>query len=87
MKLKTQTNFLNNIQRYIQNYYPYILFFILMLFIHLFMGFHGDDIRFSKFLSNGSIIEFIFERYNTWSQRVVIECVLIFLTKLNIIVW
>lgn len=73
--------------KFIRDYYPFIIFFILMLFLHVVMGFLGDDIRFSKVLSNQTVIDYAVLRYNTWSSRMIIESVLISISHVNMILW
>lgn len=84
MKLIKENDNLNKILR---QYYPLIIFFILMLVLHLIMGFLGDDVKFAKVLPKYSILDFMVLRYNTWSSRVIIESLLIVLTRQNILLW
>ena len=72
---------------YLKKYYPYLIFFGLILFIHLFMDFTGDDIIFSKYLTKQSLIEFIRYKYYNWSSRLIIESILVYLTRYNMHIW
>ena len=74
-------------KRFISKYYPFILFFALMLLMHLVMGVNGDDIKFGKVLSNQTLAGYITNRYWNWSSRVVIESVMVLLLRLDMIVW
>lgn len=58
-----------------------------MLIMHLTMSFLGDDIGYSKILSNHSTLDFLISRYYTWSSRGIIELVLIHLARENFIIW
>ena len=71
----------------IKNLLPYIIFFIMLLFIHLFMNYASDDIWFSKQLSEQSLFKFLDFRYHNWSSRIVIEAVLVLITRTNINIW
>lgn len=73
--------------KFVRQYYPFIVFFILMLILHVFMGFLGDDIRFSKVLSNYTVLDYAHMRYYEWSSRMIIESVLISISHVNMIVW
>lgn len=75
------------VKKFIYDYYPFILFFVLMLLMHLIMGVNGDDIRYAKVLSNQTVVDYITYRYNNWSSRIIIESVLIVLVRQNMILW
>lgn len=66
---------------------PYIIFFILLLVIHLFMNFSGDDTWFAKQLSNQTLFKFLNFRYHNWTSRLIIETLLTTLTRTSIYVW
>ena len=76
-----------SVKRYVGKYYPFLLFFALMLLMHLVMGVNGDDIRYAKVLSNQTLVDYITYRYYNWSSRVLIESVLIVLVRQNMILW
>ena len=75
------------ISDFILTYYPIIVFFILMLGLHLIMGFLGDDVKYAKVLANHNLLDYMNIRYNEWSSRVIIESLLVILAKQNLLVW
>lgn len=75
------------VKKFIGEYYPFILFFALMFLMHLVMGVNGDDIKYSKVLSNQTLLGYISYRYYNWSSRLVIESVLIVLARQNMFIW
>ena len=76
-----------SVENFIKNYYPFIIFFVLMAVLHAIMGLMGDDVRFSKVLSNHTVIDYAYMRYHDWSSRMIIESVLISISHVNMIVW
>lgn len=76
-----------SVKEFVMKYYPFILFFALMFVMHLIMGLNGDDIRYSKVLSNQTLVDYIHFRYYNWSSRVVIESILIVIARQNMILW
>ncbi len=76
-----------SVKRYVGQYYPFLLFFALMLLMHLVMGVNGDDIRYAKVLTNQTLVDYISYRYYNWSSRIVIESILIVLVRQNMIIW
>lgn len=76
----------DSLRKFVGKYYPFIIFFALMLVMHLVMGLNGDDIRYAKVLSNNTLSGYISYRYDYWSSRLVIESVLVYLSR-NLIVW
>lgn len=77
----------SSVKRYVGQYYPFLLFFVLMLLMHLVMGVNGDDIRYAKVLSNQTLVDYISYRYYNWSSRILIESILIVLVRQNMILW
>ena len=77
----------SSVKRYVGQYYPFLLFFALMLLMHLVMGVNGDDIRYAKVLSNQTLVDYISYRYYNWSSRILIESILIVLVRQNMILW
>ena len=75
------------VKEFVIKYYPFILFFVLMLLMHLIMGVNGDDIKYAKVLSNQTLVDYINFRYYNWSSRLVIESILVVLVRQNMIVW
>ena len=66
--------------------YYFVVFFIILI-IHQLFHFMNDDITyFSKILNEYNITDFVSQRYNTWTSRIIIEVVLINITR-NIYVW
>ena len=64
-----------------------LIFFVLILFVHQFFEFSNDDISFfGKALNDYSLFEYIKLRYNTWTSRILIESVLINISR-NIHLW
>ena len=76
-----------SVKNFVIKYYPFILFFALMLIMHLVMGVNGDDIKYAKVLSNQALADYINYRYHNWSSRLVIESVLVVLVRQNMIIW
>ena len=77
----------SSVKKYIGQYYPFLLFFVLMLLMHLVMGVNGDDIRYAKVLTNQTLVDYITYRYYNWSSRILIESILIVLVRQNMILW
>lgn len=71
----------------LSTYLPFVFMFFFILFLHFYMKFGGDDIWFSKQISSLTHGNYICSRYNIWSSRIIIESILIIITKLNINVW
>ena len=72
---------------YIMNksYMPFLFLTIVMFVFHLLIPVGtGDDIFFSKVLNDYSILSFCFTRYNTWSSRIIIESILIVVSRFPI---
>lgn len=72
---------------HLKKYYPYIIFFALMLFLHLFANIYRDDTAYSLALTERSMMDFLIFRYNTWTSRILIDGVIAILTRQNIIIW
>lgn len=63
-------------------YFPLVILFVLMLVMHFLMNFSNDDINFfSSILDRMSWGEFLKWRYWSWTSRVVIEGVLVVLSR------
>lgn len=68
-------------------YFIMAMFLMVMLGIHFFFYFSGDDVNyFSTILDSVSLKDFIVSRYNTWSSRIFIEMILIVVSR-NIYLW
>lgn len=64
-----------------------LLFFVIILIMHMFYNFSNDDVNyFNSILDNKNIIDFVIERYNNWSSRVIIESLLVIVSR-NIYLW
>lgn len=77
----------NKILFYTEKYSPFIIFFSLMLFIHFFMGFFGDDIIHSQVLNKYSMLEYSFVQYNHGSSRFIIDVIGAFFSSINMYFW
>ena len=73
--------------QFIKNNWPIIGFFILMLALHKIMAFIGDDLWFSKVLSDQTLAGFISFRYYHWSSRLIIDSLLVILTRESYLIW
>ena len=68
-------------------YFPFLILFLLLLIAHFSINLEwGDDGVFAQFLTDGNIINFAAQRYETWSSRIIIEIILSFMAK-NLILW
>ena len=64
-----------------------LLFFVIILIMHMFYNFSNDDVNyFNSILDNKDIMDFVIERYNNWSSRVIIESLLVIVSR-NIYLW
>lgn len=64
-----------------------LLFFLVILIMHMFYNFSSDDVNyFNSVLDNKNIIDFVIERYNNWSSRIIIESLLVIVSR-NIYLW
>ena len=79
--MKKKTEILKN------NFGYFILIFLIILSIHQLFNFMNDDITFfSKVLNEQGIPAFIKVRYTTWTSRIIIETMLIIISR-NIYIW
>ena len=82
-------NFTKIKEWYKSDKFPLMVFIILISIIHIFMRKVGDDLFFSA--SHKDIIsffQFLIERYNLWTSRIVIECILVgFCSFLPMTLW
>ena len=76
-----KTKFGKQLFSYIKDYWQYIVFFVLLLLLHIFMVCRGDDIDFQNYLKHKPFFDFLIYRYSTWSSRFIIEACLTFITK------
>ena len=68
-------------------YLPFVILFILMLILHAFIGLSNDDLYYKEQLDNMSLIDCLTLRYNTWSSRMIIETILLFIARIDINIW
>ena len=67
---------------------PFFILICIYAFFSIFMEKVGDDLFFSNVCQNRSLLNFIIERYNTWSSRIIIETILVIFTEfLPMFVW
>jgi hypothetical protein len=59
------------------DYLPFIVFFILILFIHFIVPNMGDDKIFAQALNGTNFFDYIVNRYFTWTSRIIIEFFLV----------
>ena len=71
----------------IKKYFPFVLFVVLMIILHLVMGLNGDDIKYAKILNNQTVIDYINFRYFNWSSRLIIDTLLAILARQNMVIW
>lgn len=69
--------------------FPFILFFIILVIFHIKIEtFFGDDIFFKNIITEeNNIIQYLTQRYNIWSSRLIIETVLVTLAKFELKIW
>lgn len=76
----------NNLYNLINTYYLDAFFIIGITLLHLYMNINtGDFGYFSVQLDTKSIINFLIERYETWSSRLFIEALLVMITRTPIL--
>ncbi len=70
-------------------YSPYLLLLGVMILYHFFASvtFGDDAVYFSKVLDQQSLGHFLSLRYNTWSSRIFIEGVLVYIAKWDPVIW
>ncbi|MCQ2009542.1 DUF6056 family protein [Sporolactobacillus sp. STSJ-5] len=69
------------------DYYPIIVFTIIMVFLHAMMQINRDDIGFATVLHGNSLLPWLKFRYLNWSSRLAIEASEASVLYLNYIVW
>lgn len=72
---------------YKSSYFPFVIYTIILIVIHMFISKSGDDTYFSTICNDMNLFDVINMRYSTWSSRVIIETILIILSYLPIIIW
>ena len=69
----------------VRKYLPFILFSIVVFFVHLTVQFDGDDLYFGAFLNNNNIFDWLVFRYNNWTSRLFIEFFLSLISNMPIL--
>lgn len=65
-----------------------ILVFILMIYKHCTVQLGvADDVWFLNIAENRDLIGYLFERYYSWTSRLIIETILLFLLRLPSVIW
>ncbi|WP_455797622.1 DUF6056 family protein [Clostridium butyricum] len=68
--------------------FPFLILLFGMLLIHLIIRLnYGDDLYFKDVLSHQNLIEWLRERYMTWSSRLIIEAVMVSLLTFYLKIW
>lgn len=67
--------------------FPLIIISLFFALITISVKKTGDDLDFKVLANNSSLFDFLSSRYNSWSSRLLIESLLYFFTKHNIILW
>ena len=62
---------------YKSSYFPFVIYTIILIVIHMFISKSGDDTYFSTICNDMNLFDVINMRYSTWSSRVIIETILI----------
>jgi len=64
------------------DYFPFIIYAGILLLGRLLLPLDfGDDIYFSNVLNDQNIIAYLISRYNNWTSRILIEAVLVVVSK------
>ena len=66
---------------------PFVFYTILLITFHFFMTLIGDDIAYSTVLYNSSAIDWLIQRYNTWSSRFFVDFIIISFAALPYVFW
>ncbi len=66
---------------------PFIVYCILVIFIHIKMSIWGDDKSFSIVLQEYKLFDWISIRYHTWSSRIIIESMMVILLSIGFNIW
>lgn len=72
---------------YKSDYFPFVIYAIILIIIHLEFKKYGDDIMFSSACNNTDILNYIQMRYLTWSSRVIIEFILVIFGYIPMWIW
>ena len=77
----------NKIIKFIKKNLPFFIVFIIVFLVTRKIQISNDDLFFKEQLRDENIFSYIVRRYMNWSSRGLIEILLIYVSKLNIIVW
>ena len=53
--------------------FPIYIYVLIVAIVHIIMTKQGDDLWFSTCCENTSFVNYIINRYQTWSSRIIIE--------------
>jgi hypothetical protein len=68
--------------------FPFLILFFGMVLIHFIIRLnHGDDLYFKDVLLHQNLIEWLRERYMTWSSRLIIEAVMVSILTISLKIW
>lgn len=70
--------------------FPFFLFLLLLIILHVkILHVNGDDIYFSNILqeTNQGLFGYLQMRYTTWTSRILIEGMMVFLLKYQLFIW
>lgn len=78
----------SDIKRKFSELAPFLFLFFMMLFLHsLTKGLQNDDLWFNAILNDRTILEYWCWRYETWSSRLIVETILIYLSMSKYWIW
>ena len=67
---------------------PFLIFIVLIVILHIFIQKENDDLYFSTVCENVGLFDYLGQRYNTWTSRIIIEGILVtFCSFLPIEIW
>ena len=68
--------------------FPIYIYILILAIVHISIKLEGDDIWFSTCCQNTTFLEYMINRYQTWSSRIVIEmCFVAFCEFLPLYIW
>lgn len=70
-----------------KKFLPFIILFLLILFLHAFTTLFNDDLHFIQMIKDNSYLGYLKMRYNTWTSRLVLETAIVNFVTWNINVW
>ena len=84
---KLNKKFNSIIQKPYSEYIPFILLFLVMLFVHRFIVLYSDDSWFYNESQNKGYWEYITYRFNNWTGRMSVETTVYFIFKAGLMLW